>query len=118
VSDDLHDQATTVTFLGIVACRVGTAFAARTDLASLRSTGLATNRLLLIGIAFELAFAAAVTWLPVLQPVFGTHAPPVEALAFIAPFPIIVWGVDEIRRYRLRRRPAPIATHAPTKETP
>src|SRR5450830_1409923 len=40
-------QATTMTFLGIVACQVGTAFAARTEHASLRSTGLFTNKLLL-----------------------------------------------------------------------
>lgn len=36
-----------MTFLGIVACQVGTALAARTDRASLRSIGLATNQLLL-----------------------------------------------------------------------
>ena len=38
----LHDaylQATTVTWLGIVACQVGTAFAVRTDHASLRAVG-------------------------------------------------------------------------------
>ena len=33
-------QATTMTFLGIVACQVGTAFAARTERASLRSVGV------------------------------------------------------------------------------
>ena len=53
-------EATTMTFLGIVACQVGTALAARTERRSLREVGLTTNRLLLWGIAFELAFAAAV----------------------------------------------------------
>ena len=48
-----------MTFLGIVACQVGTAFAARTDRASLRDVGVFTNPLLLWGIAFELAFTAA-----------------------------------------------------------
>ena len=48
-------QATTMTFAGIVACQVGTAFAARTERASLRSVGVFTNPLLLWGIAFELA---------------------------------------------------------------
>ena len=37
-------QATTMTFLGIVACQVGTAFAARTDRASLREVGVFTTR--------------------------------------------------------------------------
>ena len=39
----LHDaylQATTMTFAGIVACQIGTAFAARTERASLRSVGV------------------------------------------------------------------------------
>ena len=48
-------QATTMTFAGIVACQVGTALAARTEHASLRSVGFFSNRMLLWGIAFELA---------------------------------------------------------------
>ena len=39
----LHDaylEATTMTFLGMVACQIGTAFAARTERASLRSIGV------------------------------------------------------------------------------
>ena len=48
-----------MTFLGIVACQIGTAFAARTERARCASRVL-TNRLLLWGIAFELVFAAAI----------------------------------------------------------
>jgi calcium-translocating P-type ATPase len=97
-------QATTMTFLGIVACQVGTAFASRTDRASLRSVGVFSNRLLLWGIAFEIVFAAAVIYLPAMQGVFGTAGLGVDALVFVLPFPLIVWGADELRRYRLRRR--------------
>ncbi|MFJ3405938.1 cation transporting ATPase C-terminal domain-containing protein [Promicromonospora sp. NPDC090134] len=43
-------QATTMTFLGIVACQIGTGLASRTQFASLRSIGLFSNRLLLWGI--------------------------------------------------------------------
>ena len=64
-----------MTFLGIVACQIGTALAARTQQASLRQIGLLSNPLLLWGIAFEIVFAAAVVLLPPLQPVFGTTAP-------------------------------------------
>lgn len=35
-----------MTFLGIVACQIGAAFAARTQTASLREVGVANNRLL------------------------------------------------------------------------
>ena len=98
-------QATTMTLLGIVACQVGTAFAARTDRASLRQVGVFSNRLLLGGIAFELAFAAALVYLPAMQGVFGTAALSPGQLAIVAPFPFIVWGADEIRRWVVRRRP-------------
>lgn len=97
-------QATTMTFLGIVACQLGTAFAARTQYASLRSIGAFSNRLLLWGIAFELAFAAAVVTIPALQNIFGTTLPPAPQLAVLATFPVIVWSADELWRLRLRNR--------------
>ena len=97
-------QATTMTFLGIVACQVGTAFAARTDRASLRDVGVFSNPMLLWGIAFELAFTAALIYVPLLQDVFGTAALPLDAVLFVVPFPFIVWGADEIRRWLKRRR--------------
>ncbi|WP_214370755.1 cation-translocating P-type ATPase [Pseudonocardia sp. H11422] len=91
-------RATTTSFAAIVACQVGTAFAARTDRSSLARVGIASNLLLLGGIAFELVFAAAVIWLPSLQIVFGTAAPPPWALALLAPMPVVVWGTDELYR--------------------
>ena len=100
-------QATTATFAGIVACQVGTAFAARTDKASLRTLGVLSNRLLLWGIGFELGFTALLVWTPGVQSIFGTTGLPWQVLALIAPFPLVVWGVDEWRRARLRRRGAP-----------
>jgi calcium-translocating P-type ATPase len=98
-----YRQATTVVWLGIVACQVGTAFAVRTDHASLRSVGAFTNRFLLAGIAVALAFAAALVYLPALHGFFGTEALSPAQLATVAPFPFVVWGADELRRF-LRRR--------------
>ena len=97
-------RATTMTFAGIVACQIGTAVAARTERASLRSVGFFTNRLLLWGIASEIVFAAAVIFVPALQDVFGTAALEPVDLAVLAPFPVIVWGADELRRFVLRSR--------------
>jgi magnesium-transporting ATPase (P-type) len=98
-----YRQATTVAWLGIVACQVGTAFAVRTDHASLRSVGVLTNKFLLAGIAAALAFAAALVYLPALHGLFGTEALSPAQLAIVAPFPFIVWGADEVRRLLLRR---------------
>jgi calcium-translocating P-type ATPase len=96
-------QATTMTFLGIVACQLGTGFAARSDLASLRSIGVFSNRFLLYGMAFEVVFAAALIYVPFLQPAFATAALPWDAVVFTLPFPVLVWGADELRRAALRR---------------
>jgi calcium-translocating P-type ATPase len=99
----LHDawlRATTMSFAGIVACQVGTAFASRVEHGSSRAIGFTSNRLLLWGIAFELAFAAALIYVPALQSVFGTRALGVPELALLLTFPPIVWGADEVRRRR------------------
>ncbi len=105
--DPLHDaylQATAMTFAGIVACQVGTAFAARTEKTSLRSLGFFSNRFLLWAIASELVFAAALIYVPVFQPIFHTAPLGLADVALLATFPFIVWGADELRRSLRRRR--------------
>ena len=99
-----YQQAVTMTFLGMVMCQVGTAFAARTERASLRSVGVFTNRLLLWGIAFELGLAAMIIYVPFFQHLLGTAALPLDALLIAATFPFIVWGADESRRGLVRHR--------------
>ena len=106
-SGPMHEAwqtATTMTFLGIVACQIGTATAARTEHASLRQIGLGTNRLLLYGIMFEVAFAALVVTVPFMQDIFGTVRPPLHLVLWLLPFPFVVWGCDEIYRSIRRRR--------------
>jgi len=105
----LHDEylaATTMTFAGITACQIGTAFATRTTHESLRTIGVFSNRLLLWGIAFEILFAAAVIYLPPAQSLFGTASLGAAEVALLVVFPIVVWGSDELRRWALRRRVA------------
>jgi magnesium-transporting ATPase (P-type) len=97
-------QATTITFAGITACQVGTAFATRTSRAALRTIGVSSNRLLLWGITFELTFAAAIIYLPPLQSVFGTASLSAVDLSPLLAFPVLVWGSDELRRAAMRRR--------------
>jgi magnesium-transporting ATPase (P-type) len=98
----VYRQATTVAWLGIVACQIGTAFAVRTDHASLRSVGVFSNRYLLAGIGAALAFAAAVIYLPGLAGIIGTAPLSAGQIATVAPFPFIVWGADELRRLLMR----------------
>ena len=93
-----------MTFFSMVACQIGTAFAARTERASLRSVGVFSNRLLLWGIGFELILAAAIIYAPPLQSLLATESLQPDALLLALPFPFIVWGSDELRRWLVRRR--------------
>jgi magnesium-transporting ATPase (P-type) len=102
-------QATTMTFLGMIAGQIGTAFAVRTQRASLRSIGAFSNPYLLLGIAAELLVAAIVVYAPPLQSLLATAGPPPKDLLLLLTFPVIVWGSDELRRYLLRRH-----EHTPT----
>lgn len=97
-------QATTVMWLGIVACQVGTAIAARTEFVSLRSIGVLSNRPLLLAIVAELAFAFALVYAPPLHGFFDTSSLSPAQLSLVAPFPFVVWGADELRRSHRRRR--------------
>jgi calcium-translocating P-type ATPase len=98
-----YRQATTMTFLGMIAGQIGTAFAVRTQRASLLSVGVFSNKYLLAGIAAEIVLAAIFVYTPPLQTLLGTAALPATDLLVLLPFPFVVWGADEIRRYLLRR---------------
>ena len=107
-------QATTMTWAGIVACQMGAAFAVRTSHASLRQVGVLSNPHLLRGVAFALAFAAAIIYVPPLQSIFKTAALPARDLLVLACFPLIVWGSDELWRWRTRRRGHPASAQPHT----
>jgi calcium-translocating P-type ATPase len=107
-------QATTMTFLGMIAGQIGTAFAVRTRMASLRSIGVFSNRYLILAIAAELAVAALCVYVGPLQSLLGTAALPVRDLVLLTPFPLIVWGADELRRLGIRRRARRSAPTSPS----
>jgi len=64
-----------------------------------------TNPLLLWGIAFEPVLAAILIYVPPFQSLLATAPLGPAELLFALPFPFIVWGADEARRYLIRRHP-------------
>ena len=98
-----YRQATTMTLLGMITGQIGTAFAVRTQRASLWSVGVFSNRFLIAGVVAELALAAVFVYVPLFQSLLGTEALPPSDLLILLPFPFIVWGADELRRYLMRR---------------
>ena len=103
-------QATTMTFLSMVVGQIGTAFAARTERASLRSIGVFSNRLLLWGIAFELVLAALLDLrAAVSRSLLGTAALPARRPGDPAALPVHRLG---------RRRAAALASQGFTRDRP
>ena len=70
----------------------------------MRAIGVLSNPMLLWGIAFELVFAGAIAYVPLFQKIFNTASVSPEVILIMLPFPILVWGADEIRRWVARRR--------------
>jgi magnesium-transporting ATPase (P-type) len=96
-------QATTMTQTGIVMGQVGAGMAMRTDRRSVFTIGLFSNRFLLIGIAFELALALALIYVPGLNSAF--HQGPIGGwhwLILLA-FAPMVFFAEEARKAVFRR---------------
>jgi magnesium-transporting ATPase (P-type) len=96
-------ELTAIVFLGIVLMQVANGFACRTERTSVFAIGLFSNRWLLWGVAFELALAAAVIYVPFLQPLFSTGpVPPQWWLLFIVFLPLVFFA-EQLRKAMARR---------------
>jgi magnesium-transporting ATPase (P-type) len=106
-SGPLYLEATTMTMAGIIMGQVGAGLAWRTNLQPVRSIGLLTNRLLLIGIALEVAMIALLAYTPGLDDLFHTSALGPWHWLFLLLWPPLVLGAEEARKalVRARRRP-------------
>jgi magnesium-transporting ATPase (P-type) len=100
----LYVEATTMTFAGIVMAQVGAAQAWRTDRASIRTIGLFSNRLLLVGIASEVAMVALLSYTPGLQAIFHTGPLSGWEWLFLCIWPPLLLGAEELRKAVARRR--------------
>jgi magnesium-transporting ATPase (P-type) len=102
-SGDLYLQATTMTMAGIVMAQVGAGIAWRTNRRSVFSVGLLSNRLLLVGIAVEVAMIAVLAYTPGLDQAF--HMAPLSPWLWVSllVWPPLVLGVEEARKAILRR---------------
>ena len=113
-SDPGYRAATGVTLFAVVATQVGNLIGRRYERRSGLDRGLAGNRLLVLGVAVELAFALAALYVPPVAAALGTGpaAPALVALAALgAP---LLFGLDLLRKRRLRTR-SPAGVTAPAR---
>ena len=103
-SGSVYLAATAMTMSAIVMAQVGAGLAWRTAVRSVFAAGLLANRLLLVGIAVEVAMIAVLVYTPGLQEVFHTAPLGPWNWAFLLLWPPVVLGVEEARKALVRRR--------------
>jgi sodium/potassium-transporting ATPase subunit alpha len=99
----LTREATTATFLGIVILQVGTVFACRSFKDSIFSLGFLSNRLLVIGVVFELLLSAIIIYSPIGNRIFGTAPINLNIWLILIPFSIGLLLAEELRKVYIRR---------------
>ncbi len=94
--------AVTVFHAGVVTSQVGNVFACRTEKARGRHLGWLSNRLLLGGVAIELAIILCLIYIPPLAQIFD-HVPlPAYFWVFLGLYAPIVYSLDWIRKGLVR----------------
>jgi calcium-translocating P-type ATPase len=97
-SGDLYRRATTMTLSGIVAAQIGNVFACRTDRESVFRAGLFTNRLVLAGIAAEIAMLMVFILVPPFPAIFGLAPLSVAEWSLLLAFPPTLLLLEEARK--------------------
>ena len=102
-NNPLYMQSITAFFSAVVICQIANVFASRTRYQSVFTAGLFSNPMILVGIATELLILAFIIWNPSANLIFNTSPLDLRYLLFAIPFAILLLGVDELRKYLLRR---------------
>ena len=100
--DPLYLQATTACLAAIVVMQVVNVFLCRDSRRSAFAFGLASNPLILWGVAFELGLIAAIVYTPPGQALFGTVALPLEVWLVVLPFALALLMLEEARKLLTR----------------
>ncbi|WP_410508021.1 cation-transporting P-type ATPase [Methanosarcina hadiensis] len=102
-TNPLYRQAITAFFSAVIICQIANVFASRTRFQSVFSMGLFSNRQVLLGIASELLILALIIWNPFANLIFNTAPVDLRYMLLAIPFAVLLLGVDEMRKYLLRK---------------
>jgi len=105
-SGPVYHEATTMALASIVFCQIGVVLCARTESVSIFRAGIFRNRHVMFGILFELLLIVAFMYVPVLQEFLQTGPLNAQEWMFLACCPLPIIGLDELRKYIVRKRMA------------
>ena len=102
-TDPLYLRAVTAFFSSIVVCQVANVQICRTRTESIFKKGFLSNRLVLLGIFFELALLMNIVYNPYSHALFGTRGLTLLELCLPVPFALMIFFGDEMRKALIRR---------------
>ena len=102
--DPLYLQATTACLSAIVVMQIANVFLCRSSRRSAFSFHLFSNKLILAGIATEIALIALIDYTPWGNALFGTAPIPLFVWLFIIPFALGMLALEELRKWFMRTR--------------
>jgi magnesium-transporting ATPase (P-type) len=100
--DPLYLQATTACLSAIVVMQIANVFICRSERRSIFTTGVLGNKLILAGIAAEIAIIALIDYTPWGHALFGTAPLALEVWLFTLPFAFGMLALEEMRKWLLR----------------
>ena len=107
----------TMALAAIVFSQIGEVWNCRTELASVFSVGLFSNRQVNIGIVFEIFLIVFITLFPPFQSVFHTCPLNLADYGFLAVLPFVVLGIEEARKAIVRAYHKKAGQPAPSQDT-
>jgi sodium/potassium-transporting ATPase subunit alpha len=104
-NNTLYMQATTACLTAIIVTQIANVFACRSFRESVFSIGLFSNRLILIGIVFELLLQLFIVYHPWGNLIFSTQPIPLKIWLILIPFAIVLFIAEETRKMVAKRLP-------------
>lgn len=98
-----YREATTMTLAAIVFTQIAAVMNCRTQKASVFKAGIFSNRLIWVGIIFEICLLAVLVYTPFFQGLFNTAPLNLRDWLFLICIPIPLFLIEELRKYVARR---------------
>ena len=102
-TDTLYMQAITAFFAAVIICQIANVFTSRTKRQSVLTKGFFSNNMVLLGIASELMILGFIAFNPLGNLIFNTAAISLKYIVIAIPFALLLLGVDEFRKYGIRK---------------
>jgi calcium-translocating P-type ATPase len=110
-ANPVYREARTMTQVGIVVSQFFNSLTVRSEDQSILTIGVFTNRRLLLAGAFGIALVACISYVPVLQSVFGTAGLTVGDWLMLVGFGLALLLADECRKAVVRHRRSQPSVH-------